>query len=111
MIRFLKQMLGMGPRENRRKYERYPVTAPLRVTVGDGRFECSIENVSAGGLKLTPALDAKVGDFITILHPKSQLTLEATVVGLDKDGTRAEFKSPEAGTVVSVWVRMLHEDA
>ena len=111
MIRFLKRLIGMGAQENRRKYERYPVTAPLQVAVGVDRFECAIENVSAGGVKLTPALDAKVGDFITILHPKSQLTLEATVVGIDNDGTRAEFKSPEAGTVVAVWVHMLHEEA
>lgn len=110
MIKFLMNKLGLGGQENRRKYERYPIAAPLEVTVGENRFECEVENVSAGGLRLSPALDAAVGDRITILHPKSELSLEATVVGMDSSGTRASFDSEEAGTVVSVWVRLLHEE-
>lgn len=111
MIKFLMSILGRGNPANRRKYERYPIVAPLEVTVGDKSFECEVENVSAGGLRLSPALDAKVGDIITILHPKSELSLEATVVGGDRSGTRASFNSDEAGMVVSVWVRMLHEES
>lgn len=111
MIKFLMGLFGLGNQANRRKYERYPIVAPLEVTVGDKSFQCEVENVSAGGLRLSPALDAKIGDIITILHPKSELSLEATVVGVDRSGTRASFNSEEAGTVVSVWVRMLHEDA
>lgn len=111
MIKFLLSICGLGNPENRRKYERYPIVAPLEVTVGDKSFQCEVENVSAGGLRLSPALDAQVGDVITILHPKSELSLQATVVGADASGTRASFNSEEAGTVVSVWVRMLHEDA
>jgi hypothetical protein len=111
MIKFLMSLVGLGNRANRRKYERYPIVASLEVTVGDKSFQCEVENVSAGGLRLSPALEAKIGDVITILHPRSELSLEATVVGVDPSGTRASFNSEEAGTVVSVWVRMLHEDA
>lgn len=110
MIKSLLSLVGLGKKENRRKYERYPIVAPLEVTVGDKSFQCEVENVSAGGLRLSPALDAQIGEVITILHPKSELSLEATVVGVDPSGTRAQFTSDEAGTVVSVWVRMLHED-
>jgi hypothetical protein len=110
MIKFLLNLLSLGNRENRRKYERYPIVAPLEVTVGDRSFQCEVQNVSAGGLRLSPALDAQIGDVITILHPKSELSLDATVVGVDGSGTRASFNSAEAGTVVSVWVRMLHEE-
>lgn len=110
MIKSLMSLIGLGNNENRRKYERYPIVAPLEVTVGDKSFQCEVENVSAGGLRLSPALEAEIGDTITILHPKSELSLEATVVGVDQSGTRAQFNSDEAGTVVSVWVRMLHED-
>ena len=111
MIKSFLNLFGLGNRENRRKYERYPIVAPLEVKVGDKSFQCEVENVSAGGLRLSPALDAETGDVITVLHPKSELSLDATVVGVDESGTRASFNSPEAGTVVSVWVRMLHEEA
>lgn len=110
MIKSFMNLIGIGGKENRRKYERYPIVAPLEVTVGDKSFQCEVENVSAGGLRLSPALDAGVGEIITILHPKSELSLEATVVGVDASGTRARFNSDEAGSVVSVWVRMLHEE-
>lgn len=110
MIKSLMSLIGLGSKENRRKYERYPIVAPLEVTVGDKSFQCEVENVSAGGLRLSPALEAEIGETITILHPKSELSLEATVVGVDPSGTRAQFNSDGAGTVVSVWVRMLHED-
>ncbi|MDG2286743.1 MAG: hypothetical protein P8N43_14655, partial [Alphaproteobacteria bacterium] len=45
MIKFLMNKLGLGGQENRRKYERYPIAAPLEVTVGENRFECEVENV------------------------------------------------------------------
>jgi len=109
MIKSLMSLIGLGSKENRCKYERYPIVAPLEVTVGYKSFQCEVENVSAGGLRLSPALEAEIGETITILHPKSELSLEATVVGVDPSGTRAQFNSDEAGTVVSVWVRMLHE--
>ncbi|MDA0341755.1 MAG: PilZ domain-containing protein [Proteobacteria bacterium] len=111
MIKFLKNILGLGHPENRRKYDRYPIVTPIEVTVDGENFQCEVENVSAGGLRLTPALDAEVGATVTILYPKSGLSLEATVVGSDGSGTRARFLSDDAGTVVSIWVRMLNEEA
>lgn len=111
MIKYLMSLVGLGGKENRRKYKRYPIVTALEVTVGDKNFQCEVENVSAGGLRLTPALDVKTGETITILHPRSELSLDATVMGSDATGTRARFNSDEAGTVVSVWVRMTHEDS
>ncbi|MDE0808570.1 MAG: hypothetical protein OSB69_04425, partial [Alphaproteobacteria bacterium] len=50
-------------------------------------------------------------EFITILHPKSKLSLDATVVGTDGSGTCVCFNSAEAGTVAFEWARMLREEA
>jgi len=111
MLGFLKRALGLGVPENRRQFQRYPIETPLEVTVGDALHQCVIENVSAGGLRLTPVLDVPVGEKVSIHHPKSGLSLDATVMGHHDDGTRVKFESDDAGTVVSVWVRMLHEGA
>ena len=111
MINLLKRILGIESPPDRRKYERYVVDAPLKVTVDGKEYECSIDNVSAGGVKLAPVLGLDAGIKIEITHQKSGLSLPARVVADDPDGTRVQFDSEEAGTIVSVWVRMLHEDA
>ncbi len=111
MIKYLMSLVGLGGKENRRKYERYPIVTALEVMIDGQNFRCEAENVSAGGLRLTPALSVKAGETITILHPRSGMSLEATVAGSDPSGTRARFNTDDAGTVVSVWVRMTQEDA
>lgn len=110
MLTFIKRILGLAPTEDRRQYERYPVSAPLRVKVDGADVDCLLDNVSAGGLRLEPRIAAAVGEMIVIEHPPSGLHLEGTVVGNDEQGTRVSFTSAEAGAVVSVWLRLLHEE-
>lgn len=43
MIKSLMSLIGLGSKENRCKYERYPIVAPLEVTVGYKSFQCEVE--------------------------------------------------------------------
>lgn len=67
------------------------MTAPLSVTVEGREHECSVDNVSAGGVRLAPPLDLESGQPVTIVHPKSGLSLEGKVVATDAAGTRVQF--------------------
>lgn len=106
----LGRLFKKSPQKNLRKFERYQVEAPLSVTVGDKEFACSVANVSAGGVKIAPAVEAEIGAMLTVTHPKTGLKLDGQIVGQDPEGTRIRFDSEEAGTIVSVWVRTLHSD-
>ena len=79
MIRFLQNTLGLGSPENRRKYDRYMIVIPIELTVDGENFQCEVENVSAGGLRLTPALEVEAGATVTvtvtILHPQIRIEL------------------------------------
>ena len=109
MLEKILKAIGITPKEDRREFERYPVTTPLEVTVDGVAHACLVENVSAGGLRLEPIVDAEIGSELTILHPQSGLHLNGHVVANDQTGTRVSFDSAEAGAVISVWVRMMHE--
>lgn len=109
MLTSLLRLLGLSSKGERRQYERYPVTTKLEVTVDGAVHTCIVENVSIGGLRLEPPVDAPAGASLTIVHPGSGLRLEGRLIGHDSDGSRISFNSAEAGAVVSVWVRMTHE--
>lgn len=95
----------------RRRYPRYPVAAPVEVDVADRTVECALDNVSAGGVRLTPGVPAELGDTVTVRHAASGLSLPGQVVGQDEGGTRVRFGSEDAGIVVSSWLRMAQETA
>ncbi len=100
---------GPGRGAERRRYPRYPVSAPLEVDVGGTTVGCRLENVSAGGIRLTPAVVAAAGTTVTVRHAASGLALRGRVVGQDDGATRVQFDSEDAGIVVSSWLRMAHE--
>ena len=97
---------GTGRGAERRRYPRYPASAPLEIDVGGITVGCRLDNVSAGGVRLTPAVDAPDGTVVTVRHTPSGLALRGRVVGQDDDATRVKFDSEEAGIVVSSWLRM-----
>jgi len=109
MFDSILRAIGLSPKGERRQFERYPVTTPLEVTVDGSAHKCIVENVSVGGLRLEPPVAAKPGTSLTILHPASGLHLEGKLIANDEHGARVSFNSAEAGAVVSVWVRMMHE--
>lgn len=94
----------------RRRYPRYPVSAPLELDVDGRTLSCRLDNVSAGGVRLTPAVPAPVGTTVTVRHAASGLALRGRVVGQDGDGTRVQFDSEDAGIVVSSWLRMARDE-
>lgn len=94
----------------RRRYPRYPVSAPLEIDVGGTTVGCRLDNVSAGGVRLTPVVAAGLGDTVTVRHATSGLSLRGRIVGQDQDGTRVQFDSEDAGIVVSSWLRIAHAD-
>ena len=99
---------GPGRGAERRCYPRYPVSAPLEVEVAGKTVGCRLDNVSAGGVRLTPAVAAPAGTTVTVRHAASGLSLRGRVVGQDDGGTRVKFDSEDAGIVVSSWLRMAH---
>lgn len=108
----LRRVIGRSEQpQERRRYPRYRVAASLFVEV-DGRTEnCSLDDVSAGGVRLSPRLDAAEGTIITVRDADSGLELTGRIVGSDSDGTRVSFDSEDAGIVVSTWLRIANEAA
>lgn len=109
MLSSILRAIGLSPKGERRQFERYPVTSPIEVTVDGVAHDCIIENVSVGGLRLEPAVAAEPGASLLIKHQPSGLHLQGKLIGNDPDGSRVSFDSAEAGAVISVWVRMMHE--
>ena len=109
MLSAILRAIGLLSKDERRQYERYPVTSPLEVTVEGVAHSCIVDNVSVGGLRLEPPVDAVPGAELTIRHSESGLNLTGRLIGNDATGSRISFNSEEAGAVVSVWVRMMHE--
>jgi hypothetical protein len=93
----------------RRRYPRYPVSAPVQVDVAGETLECSLDNVSAGGVRLSPGIPSDLGATVTVRHFGSGLSLPGRVVGQDDSGTRVRFESEDAGIVVSSWLRLAQE--
>lgn len=109
MLNAILQAIGLSSKDERRQFERYPVTSPIEVTVDGMAHNCIIDNVSVGGLRLEPPVGAEPGAELTIKHPASGLNLTGQLIGNDTGGSRISFDSSEAGAVVSVWLRMMHE--
>lgn len=93
----------------RRRYPRYPVSAPLEVEIGGETLGCRLDNVSAGGVRLTPPMVTALGTAVTVRHAASGLALRGRIVGQDEGGTRVQFDSEDAGIVVSSWLRMAQD--
>lgn len=109
-MRWLRELfLGDRAPSERRRHPRYQVSAPLQITVGDRIVECRLEDVSAGGIRLIPAVTEEPGTAIIVRDPNSDLELAGTVVGHDSDGSRVQFDSEDAGIVLSTWLRMANE--
>ena len=109
MLSSILRAIGLSPKAERRQFERYAVATPLEVTVDGVAHNCIVENVSVGGLRLEPPVAANVGSELMIMHPASGLHLNGKLIANDASGARASFDSAEAGAVISVWVRMVHE--
>jgi len=112
-VNWLKRIFGgPGRGAERRRYPRYPVAAILDVEYGGESMGCTLDNVSAGGVRLVPKLPgATAGTAVTVRHAPSGLALSGRVVGDDSDGTRVQFDSEDAGIVVSSWLRLTQGDA
>lgn len=118
MLRWLQQVFGKTWAEgeaddasaDRRKYERFDVKAPLEILVDGAAYPCTIDNVSAGGVRVIPVTKAKEGTSVTVRDPASGMELTGLVVGHDGQGTRVKFDSEDAGIIVSVWLRMANEE-
>lgn len=109
-MNWLKRMFsGLDRVAERRRYPRYPASASLEIDVDGTTVECHLDNVSAGGVRMTPAVAVPMGAIVTVRHSSSGLALRGRVVGQDGDGTRVMFDSEDAGIVVSSWLRMAHE--
>ena len=83
--------------------------APLEVSVGGAVHSCRVENVSAGGVRLSPTFAVSIDDEITVTDPGSGLSLDGRVVGSDPSGVRVRFESEDAGIIVSAWLRIGNE--
>ena len=109
-VNWLKRIFsGLERVAERRRYPRYPASAPLEIDVDGATMECRLDNVSAGGVRLTPAVTVHMGAMVTVRHSSSGLALQGRVVGQDDESTRVQFDSEDAGIVVSSWLRMASE--
>lgn len=93
----------------RRRYPRYPASAPLEIDIDGNTVGCRLDNVSAGGVRLVPPVAVALGTAVTVRHAASGLALRGQVIGQGDDGTRVQFESEDAGIVVSSWLRMAED--
>lgn len=100
-----------GPQRGaeRRRYPRYPVATSLEVDAAGHTFSCTLDNLSAGGVRLTPGIEVELGTTVTVRHSGSGMSLAGRVVGHDEGGTRVQFDSEDAGIIVSSWLRMVQQ--
>ena len=96
--------------QERRRDERYPVTSGLEVIADGHAAACRVDNVSAGGVRVVPAVDVPVGSVVTVRDPSAGMSLHGEVLGHEGGGTRLRFASEDAGIIVSIWMRMADED-
>lgn len=94
---------------DRRRNERYAVSSGLEVIVDGRASACRVENVSAGGVRVVPAVAASLGSVVTVRDPATGMSLDGEVLGHERGGTRLRFASEDAGIIVSVWMRMAGE--
>ncbi len=113
MLDWLRRMIGAAPSSgaDRRRYERFDISAPLEVECNGVVQPCRLTNLSAGGVRIEPAFDAIVGAPISVRDPASGMRLDGVIFGHGENDTRVQFDSEEAGIVVSTWIRMAAEDA
>lgn len=67
---------------------------------------CRVDNVSAGGVRVVPAVDVPVGAVVTVRDPATGMSLDGEVLGHEGGGTRLQFESEDAGIIVSTWMRV-----
>lgn len=105
-----ERLFGSTPNSaERRRNERYAVASGLEIIVGDRSYACAIDNVSAGGVRVTPALDVPIGTEVSVCDPATAMRLDGAVLGHEGGGTRLRFASEDAGIIVSTWLRMAQE--
>lgn len=105
-----KQLFGSRTSTpDRRQHTRYAVTAGLEVVVDGTASACTIDNVSAGGVRLYPVVDAPVGAIVSVRDPATAMSLHGVILGHEAAGTRLRFESEDAGIIVSTWLRMANE--
>ncbi|SDF23497.1 MULTISPECIES: PilZ domain-containing protein [Thalassobaculum] len=95
---------------DRRRNERYPVSSGLEIIVDGVASDCRVDNVSAGGVRVLPAVAAPLGAVVTVRDPATGMSLDGEVLGHEGGGTRLRFASEDAGIIVSTWMRMAAED-
>lgn len=94
---------------DRRRNERYPVASGLEIIVKGELSTCAIDNVSAGGVRVRPALSVPLGAVVSVRDPATGMSLDGEVLGHEGGGTRLRFESEDAGIIVSTWLRMAGE--
>jgi hypothetical protein len=94
---------------DRRRNERFPVASGLEIIVDGSASECRVDNVSAGGVRVMPAVAVPVGAVVTVRDPATGMSLDGEVLGHEGGGTRLRFASEDAGIIVSTWMRMAAE--
>lgn len=96
---------------DRRRNERYAVASGLEIVIGGEAAACVVDNVSAGGVRVLPAVDVPIGAVVTVRDPRTGMSLDGEVLGHEGGGTRLQFESEDAGIIVSTWLRTAGEDA
>lgn len=95
----------------RRQHARYALAAGLEVVAAGQATACRIDNVSAGGVRVVPAVDVPVGSLVAVRDPATGMSLDGVVLGHEAAGTRVMFESADAGIIVSTWLRTTAEES
>ena len=111
MMDWVRRLLGLNRDDgaDRRRHVRYSVPVMLDIVHDGAVLSRQLDNVSVGGARVVPAIQAEVGAPIAVRDPSSEMSLGGVVVGHDPDATRIQFESEEAGIVVSTWIRVAAE--
>ncbi|KAA5604475.1 PAS domain-containing protein [Roseospira marina] len=76
---------------NRRQYERFTVSAPVKVHDGHQTRDGELIDISAGGALLKPLPSLAVGTRVSISAPRSSMAWDGKVVALGPEGVHIAF--------------------
>jgi len=97
-------LLFKPPTELRRRFKRHAIDFEVEVTVGGRSSKRRAVDVSAGGILVTPVINAELRESVRITINGLLTNTPARVVGLRPETTALQFESDAHGAVLTAWL-------
>ncbi len=88
----------------RRRHMRHAIDFEVEVTVGGRSAKRRAVNVSAGGILVTPAINAELRESVRVTVNGLLTNTPARVIGLRPETTALQFESEAHGALLTAWL-------